>query len=75
MSDKMVPVRIVIRPDQRTFLDEHEEINISGFVRAHLDELMERHKQSFHGYALVEGKTGKDGRLEIEDPRHAEVKT
>jgi hypothetical protein len=40
MSEKLVPVRIVIREDQRAFLDRHEEINISGFVRKALDQLM-----------------------------------
>ncbi|WP_348303343.1 hypothetical protein [Methanothrix sp.] len=45
MSEKMVPVRIVIRPDQRAFLDQHEEINISGFVRAALDQLMMEKKK------------------------------
>ena len=70
MSEKMVPVRIVIRPDQRAFLEEHEEINISGFVRVRLDELMMLHKQSNHVYGLVEGRICEDGRLEIVDPHN-----
>ena len=42
MPDKLVPVRIVIREDQRAFLDRHEEINISGFVRKALDQLISK---------------------------------
>ena len=65
MSDKLVPVRIVIREDQRVFLDEHEEINISGFVRASLDQLMTRYEPHVLGYAICEGRIGKDGRPEL----------
>jgi len=42
MSEKLIPVRIVIREDQKAFLDKHEEINISGFVRRALDQLIDR---------------------------------
>jgi hypothetical protein len=40
MSERLIPVRIVIREDQKAFLDKHEEINISGFVRVALDQLI-----------------------------------
>jgi len=65
MSEKLVPVRIVIRQDQRAFLDEHEEINISGFVRASLDQLMKRYEARVVGYAICEGRIGEDGKPEL----------
>lgn len=65
MSDKLVPVRIVIREDQRAFLDAHEEINISGFVRASLDRLIDQYRDRVLGYAVCEGRRGTDGKLEL----------